>query len=324
MSKIKENIENCAESGCSCDEDKNIYVWMKNNRLSEENKSRLKEFWDGIEAKPDETTERSFEKLCENLIYEPSGRKTLRRWISRVAACLLIPVLAFSGAYIYLNATSSQESVLVEHFAANGEIKQILLPDNSTVSLNSGSVIIYPDNFQRDRREIYLYGEAYFSVTKDAKKPFVVKTTDFDVTALGTSFNVSSYQDNEKSSATLIDGSVEVEFKDGLTPSTVLQVNEKIVYDRRSAMASRQNSGPEEIFWKEGHLIFESMKLKDVFKVIERKYAVMLYIGSNKFNEEIITAKFVHDEGLEECLKAIGELVPRMKYKVDGEDVYIY
>ena len=83
------------------------------------------------------------------------------------------------------------------------------LADGTQVWMNSGSSLKFPVNFRGDRREVVLNGEAYFNVTKSSV-PFIVKTSEMDIKVLGTSFNVSVYEDDGTVIATLVSGSVEV------------------------------------------------------------------------------------------------------------------
>ena len=99
---------------------------------------------------------------------------------------------------------------MTECYVGNGEKQMITLSDSTSVILNSGSLLIYPKEFQGPKREVYLTGEAIFDVFKDPDHPFIVKTPDFSVKVRGTLFNVSSYPDAENSYATLKEGSVSV------------------------------------------------------------------------------------------------------------------
>ena len=98
--------------------------------------------------------------------------------------------------------------------------------------MNSKSILLYPKQFTGENRNVFLLGEAYFKVKPDKKKPFIVKTDGFQVTALGTEFNVSAYAEDKDICATLITGSVLVEY-DNLTRKTILKPNEQLIYDKR-------------------------------------------------------------------------------------------
>lgn len=88
------------------------------------------------------------------------------------------------------------------------------LPDGTKVWVNSDSRLIYPVSFANDRREIYIDGEIYIEVTEDTRRPFVVRTRDIDVQVLGTRFNVTAYEDDEKK-IVLVSGLVQIVSKKG-------------------------------------------------------------------------------------------------------------
>ena len=91
-------------------------------------------------------------------------------------------------------------------------MRNITLPDGTQVLINSQSTLLYPQQFKGDTRCVYLVGEAGFKVKRDEEHPFIVKSSDFQVTALGTEFNVTAYPDEEEVTATLISGKVLVEY----------------------------------------------------------------------------------------------------------------
>ena len=99
-----------------------------------------------------------------------------------------------TSVYFYWQATSVKDVLatvsLIEHFVPAGKREQVVLPDSSRVWLNSGSVLIYPSIFVGDRREVYLSGEGYFEVEKNAEQPFIVKARTLNVEVLGTRFNL--------------------------------------------------------------------------------------------------------------------------------------
>lgn len=105
--------------------------------------------------------------------------------ILRVAAAVIVLI---SGVWFW-NQLRSQETVLVSN---TGETKVFYLPDSSHVTLTGDSRLTYNSRFGKSNRELYLQGEAFFKVKRDAGKPFVVKTALIQVEVLGTSFQVVS------------------------------------------------------------------------------------------------------------------------------------
>lgn len=110
--------------------------------------------------------------------------------------------------------------------------EDIFLPDGSRVSMNSRSMLLYPEQFTGKYRSVFLIGEANFKVKANKNKPFIVKTNDFQITALGTEFNVSAYTEDNNVFTTLITGSVLVEFDDLGKRSCLSQMNNWCIIGR--------------------------------------------------------------------------------------------
>lgn len=334
MSRIGKIIRLFFEHHYPEDVQKKVQDWLGNLSFDQEKDNELLTVWDSLEIRPDASTEESFRKIQHRLgqaVPRPRQRDSTARLValSRVAAVLLIPICSFALSYFYIHRNSpskgEQRMELVDYFVPNGEIRTIVLPDSSRVQLNSGSIIIYPRSFEGPVRSIYLNGEANFSVTKDEKKAFVVKTSDFSVEALGTVFNISSYVDSDNVSTTLESGSVAVRFNKGDTASVILLPNEQLAYNRVSGQIQKQLVDTENVFaWRDGHLVFKSLLMGDISKVLERRYGVDIYINTNKYEDQRITAKFKHNESLEELLSALQQIVPGFKYKIEGKKIFIF
>ncbi|HEX3165752.1 MAG TPA: FecR family protein, partial [Chitinophagaceae bacterium] len=149
----------------------------------------------------------------------------------------IFPILAFviltTGViYIFTQRKDSKlpaEQAISSVVTKNGNRTKIVLPDGSQVWLNAGSTLDYNNSvFNKDLREVTLNGEAYFDVTKNADKPFIIHTKKMDVKVIGTVFNVRSYNYEKTAEASLIRGSIEVTLKDRKDQKIILKPNEKI------------------------------------------------------------------------------------------------
>ena len=142
----------------------------------------------------------------------------------------------------------------------------LVLSDGTKVHLNSSSELHYAVNFRGERREVFLWGEAYFEVAKDAEHPFVVHTEDMDIQVLGTSFNVNAYPGNSYAHATLEEGSVEVSRKG---QSERLVPGEQCVFDRKAKRLSVAQVDTE-LFtsWRNGFYRFNQTCLEDILSTL--------------------------------------------------------
>ena len=157
------------------------------------------------------------------------------------------------------------------HVPVSGEY-QLRLSDGTLVFLNSATKIRFPVRFIGDTREVELEGEAYFEVVANEKMPFVVKTSHYDVTALGTQFNVSAYPDDTRIRTVLVEGAVLVsggEVEKGVR----LKPNELFTLDVVSRQATVETvRAAHYTMWKSGKFGFLDERLEDMMKMVERWY----------------------------------------------------
>lgn len=174
--------------------------------------------------------------------------------------------------------TYSSNVELLTLATPNGGQYQVTLPDGSRVWLNASSSITYPGLFSGGKREITLRGEAYFEVTKDAAKPFIVNTELQRVTVLGTSFNINAYTNENLSKTTLLTGSVQVNAKSNgvvLRNDQVLRPSQQsIIGDNGRSVAIHQVDPTTAVAWKNGLFDFHGLNIDEAMKQIERWYDV--------------------------------------------------
>lgn len=312
---------------------KSFIGWFTEERFVKEKEAVLREVWDEMNIAPDLTTEASYLKLRQRLFPEAGSCSQPKstslfygKWL-RVASMLLIPLLSVAGAYVYVKmATPATPPVeMVECFVGNGEIREITLPDSSVVLLNSGSILIYPKTFSGSTRDLYLNGEALFSVTHNSARPFVVKTACMDVEVLGTVFNLSSYNTNKRVKTTLETGKVNVRLKNANNELFALAPDEQLSFDRKTKEVVVRKVDVEKVkAWKDGVLSVENQSLHEVARMLERRFDVKVNLVSGKYDQQHVTAKFGMRESLRESLTVLQQLIPEMNYRIEEEKVYIY
>ena len=244
---------------------------------------------------------------------------------SAAAMLIFVPwiTLKLNDSIADKQAAIAESPKLCEVSTRNGETREIILPDNSRITLNAGSVLIYPEKFSSTERTVFLSGEAIFEVTHNETLPFMVNTADLTIQVHGTTFNVNAYPEARGISATLCEGSISATLK-GSGESILMVPNERLDYDRQTGNSSiiRVNSA-EDTAWKRGDMCFRSENIHTIVKAIERKYGINTYITSGKYDDMILTAKFIQGESMEQMLGAICKLVPGMKYSIENGCIYI-
>jgi ferric-dicitrate binding protein FerR (iron transport regulator) len=209
-----------------------------------------------IFGQPSEGQNRAtYEPYPENLHQDKKTVFSIRRWLPYAAALFAI---GFTTWMIIppTKHTLSQPGPAMqtsEVSAKPGARTKLVLPDGTQVWLNSGSKLHYKNDFNTALREVYLDGEAFFDVVKDANHPFIVHTSAINVKVLGTAFNIKSYPRDENIETTLLRGLIEVTRKDDPSaPKVILRPNEKLVFNKHinpeheAAEAIRHPGQPQE------------------------------------------------------------------------------
>lgn len=254
-------------------------------------------------------------------------------------AAVFAGLIFFSWLYVkqFRSQSGIAETSRIETIAKPGAKSRLLLPDGSTVWLNSGSRISYPASFTDSLREVELEGEAYFDVAKNAGRPFVVHTRDIDVRVLGTAFNVKCYPEDGRTEATLIRGSVLVSKTGGSRQETVLlRPHEKVVVYRAPENVSavphemivkplKRNAADTamvETAWVYNKLVFDGEDFREIATEMERWYNVKIVINDSTIARYRFHAKF-ENESITEVLAALRLSLP-FAFKINDNEVNIY
>ena len=252
---------------------------------------------------------------------KPKSRiKKLIFTVSKIAAILIVGLL-LGLSVLYLKKT---EPVYFTSFTPKGSVSQMVLPDNSIVYLNSGSQLKYTLEGLMGKREVFLDGEAWFDVTKNKKKPFLVHTPFYDINVLGTQFNVKAYKTDNEIVTTLEKGSVQIASSENFTmvENKTLHPGEQLVYSVvKKAIEVKKVETRLFTAWKDNKLIFINMNLKDLFVVLERKYGVDIQVTNNLILNYHYDGT-IKDETILEVLDVLKETLP-IKYKIEGQSILI-
>lgn len=152
-----------------------------------------------------------------------------------------------------------------------GHTNKILLADGTQIWLNSGSSLEYPAAFSATERRVKLIGEGYFDIAHDSRKPFFVETDKGPVIeVLGTSFNLSAYQEESTSVTTLVKGKVRLV---GNNYETILKPNQQVVGHAENGMWKKSTVNVEDfISWKDGYFTFNTQSVEEILTTVQRWY----------------------------------------------------
>ena len=199
-----------------------------------------------------------------------------------------------------------------------GEYK-LFLSDNTEVFLNSDSEIRFPVKFGKGKRDVFLRGEAFFVVTKDASRPFVVNANDkMSVEVLGTQFNLQAYPDDAFVETTLNEGAVRVfNGKQGVR----LRPDEQAVYDE-GKFTVRKVDASSYSAWKEGRFMLLNHSLENIMIRLARWYNIDIFWENPEVKEYHFSGELARYEDFTEILRML-ELATRVHFEVKDRTVFV-
>jgi Fe2+-dicitrate sensor, membrane component len=318
-------IELFIKSDISTSSKNEFHRWLTGEKFSEEKERALHNLWDNLmENRPAEVSPEIQQSLNDvhkkiRQHHRKSSTKLLRFWQISVA-CLLIALL--STLYIVTSNTPGNAD-LIELYVPTADITHLTLPDGTQVQMNSNATLLYPEQFTGESRSVYLIGEANFKVAKNGKQPFIVKSNDFQVTALGTEFNIKVYPNDSTLSTTLLSGSVEVRFKN-LTAALTLKPSEQFTYNKYTKEETISHPDISDVTaWQRGELVFKSVTLKEIFTVLERKYPYSFVYALNTLKNDKYMFRFQDNTSLQEVMDIIVGVSGNIQYRIEGDKCYI-
>lgn len=246
---------------------------------------------------------------------------------SKVAASVSLFMLGWylwdshyiSGRFEDTTAVSSVP--WIEKVNKKGEKKYYQLPDGSSVWLNAESTLRFAASFAGPVRKVQLEGEAYFEVKKDVTKPFVVEVYGSTVEVLGTSFNVSSYQNDKEVKVALLEGKVKVANKEQ-TQMVLLNPGEELITSKDDDFLRKERFEYENTFgWKDGILSFDGADFTNFKSRLERWYDVSVEVKGKAPENWELRAKY-KNEVLKNVLKDIS-FNKGFSYRIENEKIVI-
>ncbi len=310
-------IEKYLSHQCSEEEKAIVEQWYET--LGEEQPA----FLNGDAQKIKGSTERSLKVIQEKLAagnpqtkppmlpVKRSGRLArIAAWTA--AACILLCISVF--VRFYLKSARAPEKYIVLSTGIK-EIRNWRLPDGSVVWLNAGSSIRVPADFNGRKRELYLEGEAFFDVAREAGKPFIIHSGKLDTRVLGTAFSISAYPDASLNTISVLQG--EVQISDGLQVLGNLVAHKKMEYRNASGKTLIADVDAEkDMAWKTRQLVFTDLPMSDIAIHLQRWYGYHFYFKDQQLKNVRFTAGFRNDISLSDLLKLLQE-VSHVNYRLD-------
>jgi len=255
------------------------------------------------------------EAIYNNIWQQSRKRNTFRSyrlWLRIAASVVLLSALAVLWYKSKPHSGLKTETFLVRDIEAKaqyGQVLKVTLADSSTVWLNAGSRLRYPEKFEGRTRELDLEGEAFFEVTHRKNQPFIVHSGKLNTQVLGTSFNIKAYKNSVQLKVSVATGKVAI--YTNKIKSIYLTPNQTGIYDKTVGhIAIGQNQIKEVTAWREGKLVYKNELLSQALEDITNKYGVKV-MASPKMKTCQIYGTFNHDN--------VESLLQMISYSVNGK-----
>jgi ferric-dicitrate binding protein FerR (iron transport regulator) len=289
--------------------------------------------------------------LMRSGVETPKNIPFLRKWGKYAVASILLFALGIWWLSVpepKVKAKTEIEIPINEVTTKAGSKTRIVLPDGSTVWLNSDSRLSYNNMFQGKKREVQLSGEAYFEVVSNPERPFIIRGKSITVSVTGTTFHVRDYPNEKKSETLLINGKVTVSPNSNPEKSYSLKPNEKIIFKEESDQSNlailnpeipattadkvkveilplqlnAQMNNPIETAWLYNQLAFTNASFRDVAYKMEKWYGVEIDFVTPDL-ERLRFSGIFENETLDEALEALSFSTP-FHYSIHKNKVTIY
>ncbi|MEQ6119661.1 FecR domain-containing protein [Reichenbachiella sp. MALMAid0571] len=224
----------------------------------------------------------------------------------RIAASVtLIIGLSYLAMNLFTNNPEESDYFVeyIEKSNPSGQKSTVHLKDGSRIILNSNSKVRYPIEFANNERVIELVGEAYFEVARDVSRPFRVKTANTMTTALGTTFNIDAFEDEDDVKISLTSGRIEVKKleSEGDEKPFELVPGQGVIYSRLDKSMVQTDIDVDKVTaWTSKELIFHNEDINEVIRRLERWYGVEITVEDKI--DGVFSASFKN-----ESLKAVLE-----------------
>lgn len=200
-----------------------------------------------------------------------------------------------------------------------GEFR-LVLADGTKVWMNSESRIRYPVSFRGSERRVYLEGEAYFEVSKDKERVFIVDMGKTCIQVLGTSFNARAYKGEARVYATLAEG--QIQFISG-RQSLILNPEEQGIADLNDGQLTKKKTDIHLYTgWREGRFIFQQQTLEEMMNTLSRWYDIQVFFENSVVRNITFSGDLKRYDSFDKIIEML-EMTGMAHFKVEGGTIFI-
>lgn len=316
-------IKDFFDGKCSEDEKKIILDWINHSELNRQNFLRWEELY--FLGKHNITNDRL--KKVEDKLLSKINQQGIRNELKikrvysilRYAAVFII-LLAFSGLTYWFFANENTDMVITATYA--GETKQLILPDGSKVWLNENTTLEYPESFADDVRMMRLNGEAYFEVTPNKHKPFIVRGTTMQIEVLGTKFNFKNSDICRIAEASLLEGEIRARGNsdEGLITLSPGQKVELNAYTRQMKVSN--TDAEADAIWHNDFVQLNNANIYDIALLLEKIYKVNIVISPEINKTNTYSGALQKKKHIKDVLEILSHTM-HFNYKINNQNIFL-
>ena len=251
-------------------------------------------------------------------------KSRVKKLISFSAAAILAVAIAIGNGVLQTRKMRTEmESLTTSISIPTGQRIDMTLQDGSRVWLNSNSTLEYPNIFRKADRQVKLSGEAFFDITKDPERPFIIETFACNIEVLGTKFNVEANAADSEFSAALLEGSIKLTDKT-TGANMLLKPGEKAELIHGELRRSKITN-PDEYLWTDGIISLQSSSFSELLKRFEKAYDVRFVVKLT--NEPVVhcKGKIRISDGINHAMEIL-QMGTDFEYAINhsSNEIYIY
>lgn len=296
-----------------------FYSWVNENAENKKVFFETKAIYDACHSNK---MHDDIDKSWNRLLKKKNNRQKKIKWLQfgNYAAVSFITVCLTS---LFLTLNKEEDKIATRYIGGDGLNADIVeLPDGTQVCLGSKTVFYYENDYGKRQRTVYLEGEAYFVVAKQKDKPFIVKTKEQNIEALGTKFNVTAYASDSLLTTTLLEGVVRLT-TDNISHRTVLRPNQQFIYNRNTHLTDIKKVDAKQFTaWTTGYYYFPEQSLEAMLYRLSHVYGVQFTVESDALNKRTFTGTFYRGQSIKDIMEIINLSIP-IKYKIDDHHITV-
>lgn len=274
---------------CTETELKTLEEWKMANEKNKEEFKKMQIIMD--EATPGKYTpdvEAALNKVSDRLGAQKRNRKNYTGTILRIASVLIIAVGILSVFLLH-----APKEIIIASMPGDAP-REFILPDGSSVTLNEASELKYAKKFKGKERLVLFTGEAYFKITRDKSKPFIIESGETTTRVLGTEFNLIAKKSDTVVKVTVTEGLVSFNLGKNNQQKEVLVKAGQVgtINTQKGVVTSKVNHDLNFMAWKNGALTFENHLFGEAIETVSSFYKKEIEIQGNSLNSAVFTATF--------------------------------